>query len=46
MLQKQISPPLPSTGGNLSRLIKNAQMQGGRNPEKKGVPARYVVAEG
>jgi hypothetical protein len=28
------------------RLIKNVQMQGGRNPEEKGVPGRYVVDEG
>jgi hypothetical protein len=28
------------------RLIKNAQMQGARNPEEQGVPGRYVVDEG
>jgi hypothetical protein len=28
------------------RLSKKVQMQGGRKPEEKGVPARYVVDEG
>jgi hypothetical protein len=28
------------------RLSKNVQMQGGRNPEEKGEPARFVVDEG
>jgi hypothetical protein len=27
-------------------LIKNVQMQGGRNSSEKGVPERYVVDEG
>ena len=55
LLKYSLSAPRPSSlvpGGSrrpffcLRRLFKNAQMQGARHPEERGVPSRTVSDEG